>query len=38
MELATLILVGVGTVVVLVTFVIMRRKLEELRRVKEGRE
>ena len=38
MKLATLILVGVGTVVVLVTFVIMRRKLEELRRVKEGPE
>ena len=38
MRLAALILVGVGTVVVLVTFVIMRRKLEELRRVKEERE
>jgi NADH:ubiquinone oxidoreductase subunit 6 (subunit J) len=37
-KLAALILVGVGTVVVLVTFVIMRRKLEELRRVREGRE
>ena len=38
MKLAALILVGVGTTVVLVTFVIMRRKLEELRRVKEGQE
>ena len=38
MKLAALIMVGVGTVVVLVTFVIMRRKLEELRRVKEGQE
>ena len=38
MKLAALILVGVGTVVVLVTFVIMRRKLEEVRRVKEERE
>ena len=38
MKLAALILVGVGTIVVLVTFVIMRRKLEELRRVKEEQE
>ena len=38
MKLAALILVGVGTTVVLVTFVIMRRTLEELRRVKEERE
>jgi len=37
-KLAALILVAVGTVVVLVTFVIMRCKLEELRRVKEERE
>jgi len=37
-KLAALILVGVGTIVVLVTFVIMRRRLEELRRVKEGQE
>jgi hypothetical protein len=37
-KLAALIMVGVGTTVVLVTFVIMRRKLEELRRVKEGQE
>ena len=38
MKLAALILVGVGTVVVIVTFVFMRRKLDELRRVKEGQE
>jgi hypothetical protein len=37
-RLAALIMVGVGTTVVLVTFVIMRRKLEELRRVKEEQE
>ena len=36
MKLAALILVGVGTVGVLVTFVVMRRKLEALRRFKEG--
>ena len=35
MKLAAIILVGVGTVGVLVTFVLMRRKLEELRRFKE---
>jgi NADH:ubiquinone oxidoreductase subunit 6 (subunit J) len=33
---AAIVLVGVGTVGVLVTFVIMRRKLEELRRLKDG--
>ena len=38
MKLAALILVGVGTTVVLVTFVIMRRKLEGLRRLKEKQE
>jgi len=38
MKLAAVILVSVGTVGVLVTFVLMRRKLEELRRVKEGRD
>ena len=38
MKLAAVILVSVGTVGVLVTFVLMRRKLEELRRIKEGRE
>jgi NADH:ubiquinone oxidoreductase subunit 6 (subunit J) len=36
LKLAALILVSVGTVGVLVTFVIMRRKLEELRRLKDG--
>jgi hypothetical protein len=35
-KLAALILVAVGTVGVLVTFTLMRRKLEELRRIKEG--
>jgi NADH:ubiquinone oxidoreductase subunit 6 (subunit J) len=33
---AAIVLVGVGTVGVLVTFVIMRRKLEELRRLRDG--
>jgi hypothetical protein len=33
---AAIALVSVGTVGVLVTFVIMRRKLEELRRLKDG--
>jgi NADH:ubiquinone oxidoreductase subunit 6 (subunit J) len=33
---AAIVLVGVGTVGVLVMFVIMRRKLEELRRLKDG--
>ena len=36
MKLAAVILVSVGTVGVLVTFVIMRRKLEALRRLKDG--
>ncbi len=36
MKLAAVILVSVGTVGVLVMFVIMRRKLEELRRLKDG--
>jgi NADH:ubiquinone oxidoreductase subunit 6 (subunit J) len=35
---AAIVLVSVGTVGVLVTFVIMRRKLEELRRLKEERD
>ena len=38
MKLAALILVGVGTVGLLVTYALMRRKLEELRRIREGRE
>jgi len=33
---AVIVLVSVGTVGVLVTFVIMRRKLEVLRRLKDG--
>jgi hypothetical protein len=33
---AALILVSVGTVGLVVTFVLMRRKLDELRRFKEG--
>ena len=36
MKTAAIVLVSVGTVGVLVTFVIMRRKLEQLRRVREG--
>ena len=36
MKAVAIVLVGVGTVGVLVTFVIMRRKLEELRRLKDG--
>jgi hypothetical protein len=38
MKLAAIILVGVGTVGLVVTFTLMRRKLEELRRIKEGRD
>jgi len=33
---AAIVLVSVGTFGVLVTFVIMRRKLEELRRLRDG--
>jgi NADH:ubiquinone oxidoreductase subunit 6 (subunit J) len=33
---AAIVLVSVGTVGVLVTFVIMRRKLDEMRRLKDG--
>ena len=36
MKVAAVVLVSVGTVGLIVTFVLMRRKLEELRRVKEG--
>jgi hypothetical protein len=36
-KIAAVILVSVGTVGVLVTFVLMRRKLEELRRMREDR-
>ena len=35
MKLAAIILVSVGTVGLVVTFVLMRRKLEELRRMRE---
>ena len=35
MKLAAIILVGVGSVGVIVTFVVMRRKLEQLRRLKD---
>ena len=38
MKAAAIVLVSVGTVAVLVTFVIMRRKLEGLRRLKEKQE
>jgi len=38
MKLAAVILVSVGSVGIVVTFVLMRRKLEQLRRFKEGRE
>ncbi|MDX6368725.1 MAG: hypothetical protein QOG93_227 [Gaiellaceae bacterium] len=37
MKTAAIILVSVGTVGVLVLFVVMRRRLEQLRRVKDGR-
>jgi hypothetical protein len=37
-KIAALVMVSVGTVGLLVVFVLMRRKLEELRRFKEGRE
>jgi hypothetical protein len=37
-KLAALILVSVGTVGLLVIFTLMRRKLDELRRFKEGRD
>lgn len=36
MKTAAIILVSVGTVGVLVIFVLMRRKLDQLRRLKEG--
>ena len=38
MKLAAIIMVAVGTVGLLVTFTVMRRKLDELRRMKEGRD
>ena len=36
MKIAALVLVSVGTVGLIATFIFMRRKLEELRRLKEG--
>ena len=36
MKVAALVLVSVGTVGLIATFVFMRRKLEELRRLKQG--
>ena len=38
MKLAAIIMVAVGTVGLLVTFTLMRRKLDELRRMKERRD
>jgi hypothetical protein len=35
-KLAAILLVSVGSVGLIVTFVLMRRKLDELRRLKEG--
>jgi hypothetical protein len=35
-KIAAVVLVSVGTVGLIATFVLMRRKLEELRRLKEG--
>jgi len=37
MKIAALILVGVGTVGLIATFVYMRRKLDQLERMREGR-
>ena len=37
MKLAAVILVGVGTVGLIVAFVFMRRKLDQLERMREGR-
>jgi hypothetical protein len=36
MKLAAILLVSIGTVGLVVTFVLMRRKVEELRRLREG--
>ena len=38
MKLAALIMVSVGTVGLVASYVLMRRKLESLRRLKEGRD
>jgi hypothetical protein len=37
-KLAAILMVSIGTVGLVVTFVLMRRKLEELRRLREGEE
>jgi hypothetical protein len=36
MKLAAILLVSIGTVGLVVTFVLMRRKVDELRRLREG--
>ena len=36
MKLAAILLVAIGSVGLIVTFVLMRRKLDQLRRLKEG--
>jgi hypothetical protein len=38
MKLAAILMVSIGTVGLVVTFVLMRRKLDELRRLREGEE
>ena len=38
MKLAAILLVSIGSVGIIVTFVLMRRKMEELRRYREGEE
>ena len=38
MKLAAILLVSIGTVGLVVTFVLMRRRLDELRRLREGGE
>jgi hypothetical protein len=38
MKLAAVLLVSIGSVGLIVTFVLMRRKLDELRRIREGEE
>ena len=38
MKLAAILLVSIGCTGLIVTFVLMRRKMEELRRLKEGEE
>jgi hypothetical protein len=38
MKLAAILMVSIGTVGLVVTFVLMRRKVEQLRRLREGEE